>query len=255
MDTLEQSKLAESVMRGFDRHRSESRRQSSELVHRPLGDIVPHGIDSGGRASQDLCGDPVGQGLLHSESAANEDIQVRGGDRGQLLQKTGLPHPRGTGHGEDEPASADGSAECLLELVQLGLPIDQIGLCLTSSRNLGLDPSRGARGWGKVFVEDCLVELGGLLERGHSEFLVENGHTVAICLDGARPVPGPGVEQHEDAVRRLVKRVELDPLGYGVDRCGVIPGRRQCGPQPVERLADSNAGGFGDTSHPVVEFW
>ena len=204
--------------------------------------------------AQNLGSDPIGQGLLHAEGAADEDFPIRGCDRGQLLEQTGLSHPRRTGYGEDEPASAGCAAQCLLQLVQLSLPIDQVGLCLTSGLDLRPDLSRRSRRRREVFVEDCLVELGRLLQRRHTEFLIEDGHTVSICLDGAGTVTGPGVEQHQEAVCRLVQRVELDPLGYRVDGGGVLPGRRQSGPQPVECLTDSNPGGLGDVPHPVVEF-
>ena len=80
---------------------------------------------------------------------------------------------------------------------------------------LGPDSLPHTRSRWKILVENRLVELGGFLEWGDTEFLVEHGNTTPVCLDRTRPVAVPGVKQHQQPVSGLVKRVQVDPTVDG----------------------------------------
>src|SRR5690606_36143495 len=103
---------------------------------------------------------------------------------------------------------------------QLGLSAHQGGVPFTRDRGPHL--AANPRGRRKVFIEDRLVELRGLVQRGHTEFPVENGHKRPVSLDGSGSITSPCLEEHEKPMRRFMELVEIYPAMVGGDSCPVI---------------------------------
>jgi hypothetical protein len=171
---------------------------------------------------------------------------------GKFFEKSGLTHPCIPVERYNVPLGVDRS-QSIAKGIHLVLAVEQV-IALRRDRRSGLDASPETWCRWEVLVEDRLVQLGGLIERRDTQFMVEDGYEVAICLDGARPVAGPGIQQHEEAMRRLVELIEFHPSCDGGDRPWIVPCGGQRHAEAMEGFSRLQPQSLGDCPLPIFEF-
>src|SRR6266542_587153 len=100
---------------------------------------------------------------------------------------------------------------------------------------------------------DCLIKLGGLLERRHAELLVEHAHTFTVLVDCRRALARPDEEPHQLAVCWFMQRVERQPAA-SVSDCGRKRAeQRMALDQALQSSGKVAAQAFGLEALPIVK--
>jgi hypothetical protein len=111
---------------------------------------------------------------------------------------------------------------------------------------------RGGRR-GDASLLDRLVDLGGLGQRGHAQLLAQHAHAFPVLALGVLRLAGPGVEQHQQAVGRLVQRIDSQQAQGLVDGFGQASLLGQAAHQLSQRAQQQPAQALGLHGLPLVE--
>jgi hypothetical protein len=166
---------------------------------------------------------------------------------GQLRDEPGLADAGLAQHEAALAASRRRGLERLAESAQLGLAAD-------ADRVLVLrHVRRGAPGWGRLLLDDVLIEASGLGLGLRAQLPLEGRDAALVLAEGGAPAALPEVQAHQGAVPGFLERVEGEQPLRGADGALGLAGSGQVGDQPGERLQDELAEALALDEQPGLE--
>ena len=245
-DRLEEAQARARLIEAPGRRRAELGQQASGVGAQGLIDRPRSRAE---RRTQQRCDHAVGEPLLAGVGVGGERAAAAGGDLGErLLGQPRLADPGLALDHDERPLPAGGGGEGGQHARELAAAADQGELAHRDRGGLAL-VHRRRRG----AAVDRVVELGGLPQRRHSQLAVELAHALAVLHERVAAASGARVEVDQPPVRRLVQRVQHEPLAGGGDRLLEAALLRERVREAVERARALATQRLRHAALPVVE--